>query len=331
MQAKNVRWDDVRLFLAVLRAKNLEGAAKRLGVDASTVSRRLSSLESELGSALFERTRDGLAPTLRAEELQVSAEAMETAHGAFATSASARESAPEGVVRITAPPGLADTFVAPALASLVEAWPKIRLELDASTRVVNLTRKEADIAVRTVPSEGAELVTVKILSTRWVLAGAKSYVAKLGKLTSLDDVRLVDWGEDLAHLEGSRWLRRHARKSAPVLRTSHFASQLAAVSAGLGLALVPEPYVALHELARPKLSPDLESSLSAFPEDHAWLVGHRALRHVPRVAVVWEHLTKAMGRFAEGAGSERQRAAALASRAPGSRGRDVTSSRASRI
>lgn len=330
MQATNVRWDDVKLFLAVLRAKNLEGAAKRLAVDASTVSRRLSSLEHELGSLLFERTREGLTPTLRAEELQISAEAMETAHAAFATTASVHESAPEGIVRITAPPGLADAFVAPALASLASAWPKIRVDLDASTRVVNLTRKEADIALRTVPSEGAELVTVKLVTTRWVLAGAKSYVAELGRLTTLDDVRLVDWGEDLAHLEGSRWLRKHARKSAPVLRTSHFASQLAAISAGLGLALVPEPYVALHDLARPKLSADLESSLSEFPEDHAWLVGHRALRHVPRVAVVWEHLTKAMGRFTEGAGTARQRAAALASRAPGSRGREATSSRASR-
>lgn len=305
------RWDDVRIFLEVFRAGNLSEAAKRLAVDASTVSRRLAALESDLGAALFDRTREGLAPTARAEELHAAAERMEEAHLAFSTGAARFEVAPEGLVRITAPPGLADAFVAPALATLLARYPKLRIELDASTRVMNLTRKEADLAVRTVPSEGAELVTVKLLTTRWVLAGQAKYVAELGKLRSLEHVRLVDWGEDLAHLHGSRWLKSHAKGAVPVLRTSHFASQLAAVAAGIGLALVPEPYLALHDLVPAKLGPELAVAAAELPEDHAWLTGHRALRHVPRVAVVWDHLHEAMVALARGSGSQKQKRAAL--------------------
>ncbi len=312
------RWDDARIFLSAFRAGNLADAGKRLGIDASTVSRRLASLEADLGMTLFERTRDGLSPTARAEELHGAAEAMEEAHRAFSVGAAQVSAVPEGIVRVSAPPGLADAFVAPALPSLVLRYPKLRIELDASTRVVNLTRKEADLAVRTVPSEGAELVTKKLVTTRWVLAGQATYVASLGKLTTLAHVRLVDWGEDMGRIHGARWLKKHAKGNMPVLRTSHFASQLAAVSAGLGLAIVPEPYLALHDLVPVKLGGELADAAKTLPEDHAWLVGHRALRHVPRVAAVWDHLREAMVAFSKGSGTSKQTRAARAS-LPGSR------------
>ncbi len=293
------RWDDVRLFLEVFRAKNLADAGKRLGVDTSTVSRRLAALEGALGAALFERTRDGLAPTARAEELCVAAEAMEMGHRSFSFDASHFETEPEGLVRITAPPGLADAFVAPALTALFAKYPRLRVTLDASTQVVSLTRKEADIALRTVPSSGADLVTTKLADARWVLTGSPAYVASLGKLATMADARLVDWADDLAHLASARWLRKYAKGNEPVLRTSHFASQVAALVAGVGLAFVPEAYLPLYGLVRASLSPALAAAEAELPVDSVWLVGHRALRNVPRVAVVWDHLKDEMARFRE--------------------------------
>src|SRR4051812_32351843 len=111
-----IDWDQVRVFLAVARAGQLGTAATRLGMDVSTVSRRLDRLEADLGTHLFDRTRDGTVATGAAESLLPAAEDMERALAQFATAANAVETVAEGVVRLTALPGLAECFVAPALA-----------------------------------------------------------------------------------------------------------------------------------------------------------------------------------------------------------------------
>src|SRR5262245_21946603 len=108
MQAKlEVRWDEVRLFLALYRERTLAGAGSTVGLDASTLSRRLAALEEALGTRLFDRTRDGLAPTEGAELLLPAAEEMAAAHARFVQDASGFERAAEGAVRVSVPPGLA--------------------------------------------------------------------------------------------------------------------------------------------------------------------------------------------------------------------------------
>ena len=285
-------WDDVRIFLALMREGTLGGAARRLTIDASTVSRRLAALEHRLGGALFERTREGLAASARAEQLLPAAEEMEAGLLHFTRGAAEIEARPEGVVRVTAPPGIADLVIAPRLGELYLEYPRLQVVLDASVRVANLTRQEADVAVRTVPSEGAQLVTQKLLTTRWVLGGAPALVKKLGRLRSWDDAPYIDWADDLGHLAAARWLQKRAPKALRPLRTSHFGSQLAAAEAGLGLLLVVEPYFALRPLVPALLSPPLANEAEAWPEEHAWLVTHRALRSIPRVAAVWNFLRR---------------------------------------
>src|SRR3954462_7302869 len=108
-------WDDVRIFLALFRARTLSSAAVRLGVNASTVGRRLDALEGALGARLFDRTPDGVAPTAPAEELAPHAEALERTAAGFAMAAAGREAEVEGTVRITAVPGVAEDLLAPAL------------------------------------------------------------------------------------------------------------------------------------------------------------------------------------------------------------------------
>src|SRR5438552_2910504 len=109
-------WDQVRVFLAVARAGQLAGAAARLGLDVSTVSRRLDRLEGELGVHLFDRTRDGTIATAAAEAMLPAAEDMERGLALFAAAVDAIETVAEGSVRLTAPPGVADSFIAPLLA-----------------------------------------------------------------------------------------------------------------------------------------------------------------------------------------------------------------------
>ena len=284
-------WEQVRLFLAVFRERSLVQASVRLALDVSTVSRRLDRLEDELGAPLFDRTREGTTPTVLAEELLPHGEEMELAAFRFATAGAKAETEVEGIVRLTVPPGMADVFVAPALGRLHERHPKLVVELDASVGYADLTRREADLAIRGVRPATGELVALKLVTARAAPLASPSYARELGRLKRLGDARWIVWDRDLAHLPETTWLRKHGPDVAPVFRTSHFASQLAAARSGLGCVVTALPFAraGLVELAHAK---SLDVAWSELPSGPLWLVGHRALRHVPRVAAVWRFVTE---------------------------------------
>jgi DNA-binding transcriptional LysR family regulator len=285
------RWDDVRVFLAAHRHRTLGVAAKKLGFDTSTMSRRLTALEQSLGIRLFDRTREGLTPTRAAEQVLAAAEAMEAAHARLTRDASDVEAAAEGTVRVSVAPGMADHFVTPLLGRLRSRYPRIVIELDGSTRALDLTRHEADLALRSVAPKGAELVVLKLGTGRWVPAGAKALIERLGKLSSWSAAPWIAWDRDMASLGPARWLARYAREAPIALRTSLFTSQLIAAEHGLGLVLAPEPYLHSHALTPVSgMAAELRASSDDLPSDDLWLVGHRALRDVPRVAAVWNFL-----------------------------------------
>lgn len=291
-----LEWDQIRLFLAVMRASSLAGAAARLGLDTSTVSRRLDRLEARLGVALFDRARDGTRPTAVAEQMLPRAEEIELGVARFSTVSAQVETEVEGVVRLTAPPGVADVFVVPLLVELHRRHPALRIELDASVSYADLTRREADLALRVMRPTSGELVVTRVVTTRDLPMTSPPYARELGKLRRLADARWLAWGEDLGHLASARWLADHAPDVAPALRTSHFASQLAAARAGLGVVILPEPYLA-SGLAPVTPARSLAPAWAALPSTELWLVGHRALRSVPRIAAVWGLLVERLSAF----------------------------------
>ena len=288
-------WDEVRMFLALYRERTLAGAAARVGLDASTLSRRLAALEESLGARLFDRTREGLVPTDGAERLLESAEEMASAHARFSRDAAAFEREAEGVVRLSVPPGVADAFVAPALVRLRRKHPRIRIELDASVRYVDLTRREADLAIRTTRPQSGDLVVLKLAEHRWTPMVSAARAKKMEPLRSWSDVDWIAWGEELAHLPAAQWVRKHAERADVVLRTSHFSAQVAAVEAGLGAALLPRIYARVAKVAPAPWAKSLAPSVAELPPNESWLVGHRALRGVPRVAAVWSFLVGELG------------------------------------
>lgn len=284
------RWDDVRVYLAIMRGGSLGQAALRLGLDTSTVSRRVAALEAALGARLFERSREGITATRVAELMLPAAEAMEASHAQLAREAASAEGKVEGVVRISMPPGESETFVAPALSRLRARHPKLCIELDASARLVDLTRHEADLALRSVRPANAELVAVKLLRAAWCVAAAPALVTELGRLSDWHAVPWITWDRDLSRFAPSRWLARHVPRADVALRTSHFAAQLAAARSGLGALLVPEPHRAAHGLTRVLHGRALAGSVEQLPSDDLWLVGLHATRALPRVAAVWSFL-----------------------------------------
>lgn len=291
------RWDDVRLFLALYRRHTLAAAAALVGLDASTLSRRLVALEEALGSALFDRTRDGLLPTQAAELLLPAAEEMAAAHARFAHEASGFERVTEGTVRLSVPPGIAESVIAPALPRLRVKHPGLRIALDASVGFVDLTRREADLAVRSRRPQTGDLISVKLSQQRWLPVLARTQAKKHGLVRSWADLTWIGWGDDLASFPVQRWLAAHVPESAIALSTSHFSAQLIAVEAGLGAALLPHRYLSQKAFGRVRYSPELEASVQEIPRTEPWLVGHRALRGVPRVAAVWDFLVQEFARL----------------------------------
>lgn len=285
-------WDDVRLFLALARSRTVGEAARALGVDASTVSRRLVTLEQVLGTTLFDRGRDGVEPTEAAERLLPVAEVIEESMSRFALEADGLERSPSGLVRIACPPDVAEVVVAPLLPELCRRYPALRVEIDPGEAVVDLTRREADLALRTVRPARGDLVTTRLAVTRWVLATTPKRARALGTLRAWTDAPWIGFGERLQGTPPARWLATHAPDVEPVVRTDSLMLQLALAARGVGVALVPEASAAHYELAPVAVGKRLAPAAAAWPTVDLFLVTHRALRHVPRVRAVWDLLVE---------------------------------------
>jgi DNA-binding transcriptional LysR family regulator len=287
---KDLRWDDVRLFLALARTRTVGAAAKTLGVDASTVSRRLVALEEALGASLFDRGRDGIAATKAAEDLLPVAEEMELVAQRFAHAAEGLEREVSGLVRITSPADVAEVLLAPILEELLSRHPKLRVALEPGEALLDLARREADVALRVVRPTSGDLIVTRLAAVRWVAAAAPELARSLGTVRAFGDVPWVGWGERHAHVPAAVWLRKHVRGDGPVVSSDSLRLQLATVAAGVGVALVPEPSVAWFGLSPIRLAPGLREAAAAWPTDELFLVTHRALRDVPRVRAVWDFI-----------------------------------------
>lgn len=283
------RWDDARVLLALHRSGTLSGAASLMGVDASTVGRRIDALEASLGARLFERTPDGALATPAADALMPHAEAMEHAANELAGRSGSFERAVEGEVRISVPPGVADFYVAPALLALTERYPRLRIELDARVGYVDLARREADLALRGVRPERGDLVAVRVAHARSVPFVSAALAERLGRVRELAAIPWINYGRELSHIPDARWVEQVAAPGRVLLRTSSFAAQVAAAETGLGALLAAEPLIQMRPTLTP-LSFARSVKLPPLPEGSLWLVAHRASRSVPRIAAVWEHL-----------------------------------------
>ena len=293
--SSTLRWDDVRVLLALYRNGSLKQASTQLGVNISTVSRRLDAIEELLGAHLFDRTPDGTHATAAAEALMPFAERMEQAAEGLVYGLEGFEVDPVGHVRITAPPGLVDHFLAPSLVELADTYPRLRISILSSIGYADLQRREADLALRLIRPRSGDLVSKRVATSGWCIVAAPEYANGLGRLSNPDDARWITWGEDLTHMPDRRWVDANVSPERVVLETSSMTAQLEAIRAGLGVTTAPPPYADLHGLTAVRCSPRIRKSLAALPEGSLWLVGHRALREVPRIAVVWDWLAARFG------------------------------------
>ena len=151
----------------------------------------------------------------------------------------------------------------------------------------DLTRREADIALRIRRPEAGDLVAKRIVSSPFILVASAEHAAGLGRLKDVNATRWVTWGDELAQLPDRQFVDTHVDPERVVLRCSGMSGLLGAVRGGLGVPPTPLIYAQLPGFARVDCSPKLRKQLAAIPHGALWLVGHRALRDVPRIDAVW--------------------------------------------
>jgi DNA-binding transcriptional LysR family regulator len=282
-------WDDVRYVLAVAKAGSLAKTAKALGVDRTTVGRRVEALEEALGVRLFTRTSSGYVPTADAERLLPVMRSVEDAVIALERGVHARKSTINGVVRVTSPETLGCLYLAPRLARLRHQHPSLAIELSSTGTVLDLARREADLAVRMFTSAHESLVVRRVGSLRHDLYASREYVAKrpVRKPSELRDHPLLSSeapsrGKRPGALD-ARWLDRLSGGARPTLVCDLSMALLAACREGAGIAVLPR-YVRDAEAELVHLPmPDP-------PSEPIWITVHRDMRDTPRVRVVLDHL-----------------------------------------
>lgn len=292
MQSTELAWDEVRLFLALARSKKLGPAARTLGLDSSTLSRRLASLERRSGVRLFERTRDGLVLTAAGDRLVAPAEGTEESVMRFFEQVRPAEQAVEGVVRVTAPPGVVEFILLPAARALFERHPQLCLEVDGNQAVANILRREADIAVRLTRPAGEGLVVRRVGKSPSAVFASRALAKTLGTIASFDDAPWITWDAAHAEIPSARWFAARVTVP-PVVRASTLLAQVAAVEASVGVALLPLLVAEKRRLVRVRAARAVTLPIS-FPSDDVYLVCHAALRDAPRIKAVWSFLLEVL-------------------------------------
>lgn len=282
------QWDDLRVFLAVTRAGSMSGAAKSIGVNQSTVSRRLSALEEALGVRLLERLPQGVVLTQEGRALLKSAQEIERGMGALLRQAIRQQEHIQGVVRVACVPAVAQEVLIPRLGELFELYPGLRVELITGSAQANLAQREADISLRLVPPVGESLRAMRLFEHGWGLFASPAYLALVSSQRL--EVERLDW---LCYLhpqletQMGRWTQRHIPEANRRLVTHELILLKEACVQGLGVAMLPVPSAAQVEALRPV---ELELSLPA--ASPIWLVAHEDVSVVPRIRAVWEFLSK---------------------------------------
>jgi DNA-binding transcriptional LysR family regulator len=281
-------WNEPRLVLAVHRAASLTGAATALGIDHSTAFRRLNALEARLGVRLFERLPGGsYQATSAGERMAASAERMEDEALALGRDIAGRDHRLSGRLRVTSSETLAYSRLTRHLAGFRQVHPGIVVELVVDNRILSLSRREADIALRPMRPKENDLWGRKLADVAWAIYGASAYLeANGGTIDSPNDLgrhALIGWEETTTGILAADWLSRAAPAEAFVYRTTSLINQFVAAKAGIGLALLP-CYLGDCDLdlARASLSPVAELA------GELWIVTHADLKATARVRAFFE-------------------------------------------
>lgn len=287
MNTDHITWSDLELFLAIDRGGSLSGAGRLLKVKQSTISRRLTELEQRLGEPLFVRSQRGVLPTPLGVSWRVGAERAEQGVLEARRATMERMDGIRGRVRIASLLSVADLFLAPALPALLEKHPGLQIDLQASSAVSDLSRLEADIAVRLFRPQTGDLIAKAVASGELVAHGTHT-IARRVQGQPVAKWPWLGWSSPkYMHPVEASWMK--AQGITPHVTFLSPTTQLSAALSGVGVALLGKGIHYFHPTLEPIPVPSMPKIVYTW-----WLVVHRELRHVPRIDAVWRWLLETL-------------------------------------
>ncbi|HVX81658.1 MAG TPA: LysR family transcriptional regulator [Devosiaceae bacterium] len=276
-----IDWDDLRYVLAVARRGTASGAAELLGVNATTVARRIAALEAGLGLELFQKRQSGYLPTPTGEEAAKSAAAMEREVEGLRNGIAAQRRVTSGLVRFTCPETIASYLVAPWLVGFRNLYPAVRIEVINADAMLDLGKGAADVAMRVgMPPSGTGIVARRLPDCLWTAYCSRAYARSRGAPASPGEMRhhaLVGLEGHMAQLPSSVWFEQMVGADRIPLRCNSLGNVVETIKADLGVAMLPCLIGDLvHELVRcyPPI-PELNAQM--------WLIVREDLKTAPHV------------------------------------------------
>ncbi len=279
-------WNSLKVFLAIVRQGSLAGAAKDLGVNHSTVFRRLNSLEQALGGRLFERFTHGYQLTATGEEILDLACKISDEFNELERRVLGKDVEPRGTVKLTAPNNIAYHFLPRYLAEFSLRYPEIRIELLVSNLAFNMSNRQADIAVRATLKPPEHLVGRKLRDISWSVYGSVAYTEHSPLPLCLDDLadhRLIGGNGNMIDLPAFSWLEKNYSQQIHV-RCDDLVAMSYFAEAGQGLAFLPNDQQRSGLRRLFTFDPGELSKL--------WLLTHPDLRNVERIKLVMRFLAQ---------------------------------------
>lgn len=267
----------MRYALAISRAGGLSPAAKALGVNASSVYRRLESLEAEMGVRLFERLRSGYRLTEAGEALAEAAQRMESEVLDVERHVVGTDVRLEGHIRLSSSEAFAHFLLPPLLPEFRALYPGLRLDLLVSNQIVDLTRRDADVVIRATPKPPEHLVGRSIGEIGWAAYATRSFLDRAGRGRPLAHYDWIGFEGGLSHIAQARWMAKHIPPERLAMCCDSFGASLAAVANEIGVGALPCAVA------------DQDPRLERLPGSHTrtgmqvWVLTHPDLRRSARV------------------------------------------------
>ena len=283
-------WNDLRYFLAVVRHGSTVAAARALGINQSTVQRRLAELERRIGRPLVTRRPSGYSLTELGRQMVPAAERIEQAVLALEQQLAASTRDASGVLRVACPEPIVYRITQSKLMErFLAKHPNLRIEFVMSDKYIDLAKGEADVALRSGDTDDAELVGRKIADSLWAVYASRRYIEQHGAPQCVEDLEqhlVVGLDASMAKHRAATWLARVAPNAKIVARNNSVLGLVYAVKSGIGLAPLP---TALGDN-----EPELERVLGPIPElARIWRVlAHPDTRRTPRVSAFFDFIAE---------------------------------------
>lgn len=284
-----IDWNDLPYFLAVATSGTLMGASKELSVNHSTVFRRINALEDKLGTRLFERLKDGYELTDIGSTVLKHAQEAENSINSFERAVAGKDFDLSGEIRITSPLSMAEHVLAPCIAKFRIKHPQITVNIIESSALYDLSRRDADIAIRSTNNPPEFLIGRKVTEITWSAYASKAYIKKYGaprETKDLEDFNMIGVDESLLRIEAYKWLMNNFSNKHFCCSASDVKTISTLCNEGLGIAVLPTNYFNKNLVKLFDIDPNFT--------DGIWILTHPDLRKVTRIKVFSQFLYQYM-------------------------------------